>query len=812
MFRDWTRHLFRTTRFHPRSPRIARTLRVGEIPVNPRESVRVPLSHSCRFVIFVFAILAAVDCAAQSVVTQHNNNARQGAQLAETKLTPMNVGGPDFGLLYDRHVLGTILAQPLYVHAAKINGQLRNIVVIATAEDLVYAFDADDTSLDTIANVTVHHLVHNHWPHSTSVLDEVTSMEESTKWLWRASVGIPYADDGLCSEISPAIIGITSTPVIDLSSGTLYVVSRDDSSGGGNHDYLTALDLTTGFPSRRVQIKATDTTTGLVFNDKCQRQRPGLLLLNGSIYLGYATLDCDRDCPNQEPWRGWVLGFHASDFSHAGVFTNSKNFKDGGMGIWASGNGLAGSDDGFIFYQNGNDKGPKLADLGDAFVKLQNHNDILNVQSHYRPPFANDYRSGDTDVGSGGPMLLPTRKLIGGGKDGVFFVLSQEDLSLAPLSFQAFYNTFHLQPGTYPYNNPQTYNAECSSKQLADMAKNGTKNLPCFIKPEAYKKDEQYGPNIHAGPVFWQDSATHGFIYKMAEKDFLKSFDYDITSGSVGTSPAFVATVRPGADGMPGGFSSISANGTRDGIVWTIVQQADSQGGPPTPAILYAHDATNLQELWSNCQDAAAFAKFTAPTIADGRVFLPSFNLFQVYGLGAARRGIQYQTVSSALKTKWRNLGGVQGLLGRPWGPPKPLGKGAMLQEFVGSVGGGGYGHISVPPSTTIEAAMCAANGLPTPKIVIRATVISSNSTGTHYVIGEIRDQFVRHAGVRRFGFPLTDETPTPDGLGLMTRFEHGTIFWYAGHHAKIGEPKYPNGQDELPARRQRDRVPARGL
>jgi len=165
-----------------------------------------------------------VNCFRQNVVTQHNDNARQGAQLAETALTPASVSGPGFGLLYERAVLGTIMAQPLYVHGVKTASGFKNLVFIATAEDVVYAFDADDLSPDTIG------------PNG-----------DSSKAIWRTVLGTPHHGD-ICPETVPAVVGVTSTPVIDVSAGRMYVVARDDKNGkdGIGNDYLHALDIATG--------------------------------------------------------------------------------------------------------------------------------------------------------------------------------------------------------------------------------------------------------------------------------------------------------------------------------------------------------------------------------------------------------------------------------------------------------------------------------------------------------------------------------------------------------------------------------------
>jgi len=734
-----------------------------------------------------------VNCAKQNVVTQHNDNARQGAQLEETILTPSNVGGANFGLLYDRHVLGTVLAQPLYVHGVKIKNEIKNVIFVATAEDLVYAFDADDTGADTTANASGH-----------DVSGNVVQLPESTKWLWRTSLGAPHVGD-ICTETVPPIVGITSTPVIDVSGSVMYVVARDQAGQHGlGHDYLHALDIETGQSLRSTQVKATDPVHGFVFNDACQRQRPGLLLQNGVVYLGYGTYQCDQPCPNNEPYRGWILGFRASDFAQAGVFTNSQSQGEGGMGVWASGNGLAGAADGSIFFQTGNDIDQNLAELGDSFVKLSSNGTSLTIASHYQPPAANAYRNGDTDLGAGGPMLLPDGKLVGGGKDGMLFVLAQHDLSTVQPGFQAYFNTFHLPtPGTANldpsdavipnpyYNAPTTYPTKCPPAGVYGVA---DEDQPCYIDVADYKDGESFGPNIHTGPVFWQNSKTHGFIYKMSEKDYLKAFDYDVAAGTVTPAPAAIATVRPAKDGMPGGFSSVSANGFKDGIVWTVVQQLNSMTGPPTPALLYAHDAATLKQLWSNDEDRVAFAKFTAPTIADGRVILPSAGLFQVYGIADSKKmqKIANLPLEAVINRRWLNGGGQHGLLGAPQGDVVRDDSGGLRQDFQTLISGGGYGQVSVPPSVTIERAMCDQPSKWQPTLPITTSLFASPKTGVHYVVGEIRNAFLQAGGTKEFGYPITDEVATPDGLGLMTRFERGTIYWYPGQNAAIGEPKAP--------------------
>jgi hypothetical protein len=723
-----------------------------------------------------------VNCFRQNVITQHNDNARHGAQLAETILSPAAVSGPNFGLLYDRAVLGTIMAQPLYVHGV-VNASgpavvTKNLVFVATSQDIVYAFDADDASPDTV------------------------SAGESTKYVWRRQIGTPHTGD-ICGETDPPVVGVTSTPVIDVSAGRMYVVARDQHGMSGlGVDVLHALDIATGADVKSVVVggSASAGRTTLRFNATCQRQRPGLLLQNGNVYLGYGTYTCDASCPNNEPYRGWIIGYRASDLTPAGAFTNSLAPGEGGMGVWASGNGLAGSDDGSaIFYQTGNDiGGSSVLHNGDAFIKLTSTSTSLSFAARYQPANAGDLRAGDTDLGSGGPMLLPGGRLVGGGKDGAFYVLPQSNLTSGSTGFQAFYNTFHAGPTPYPFNAPAVYPTQCPLDVAVGHVAN--KDQHCWIDTALYPKGESYGPNIHGGPVYWATDATHGLVYKMPEKDYLKAFAYDAAAGTLDPVPAVVATIRPAHDGMPGGFSSLSANNAANGVVWTIVQQLDGQWGPAANAILYAFDAKTLHVLWNNAGvDEAAFAKFNSPTIADGRVFLPSVGHFQVYGLtktaGARahwREPLRGLALGDAIRRRWLFTGGGAGTLGTPLAKQLVLtrerdGAGAHV-DFAQDVVGGGYGNISLPASVRIVIPMCS-HPETQKKMRIVSSIYAMPKTGAHIVRGEIRRVFLANGGVQRFGYPVSDEVPTADGFGLMTTFQRGSLVWYPGKDVRVIAP-----------------------
>jgi hypothetical protein len=657
---------------------------------------------------------------------------------------------------------------------------------------VVYAFDADDQRPDSVVG------------------------GESARAVWRTVIGTPHTGD-ICGETDPPVVGVTSTPVIDVQAGRMYVVARDQNGASGmGVDKIHVLDIATGADLLGTIVNATTKLKGKTvrFNAACQRQRPGLLLQNGNVYLGYGTYTCDASCPKNEPYRGWIIGYRASDFKPVGAFTNSADSSEGGMGVWASGNGLAGSDDGqSIFYETGNDiGGVGLAYNGDAFIKLTSTAMSLGPAVRFQPGNAADLRIGDTDLGSGGPMLLPGGKLVGGGKDGRFFVLPQSDLTTGATAFQAFYNSFHWGPGAYPYNAPAVYATVCPLDSPIGHVANQDQH--CWIDTTLYPKGESYGPNIHGGPVYWQIDDTHGRVYKMSEKDYLKAFAYNQTSGTLSTVPSAVAAVRPGHDGMPGGFSSVSASGRANGIVWTVVQQLDGQWGPASPAILYAFDATNLHTLWSNAgEDEAAFAKFNSPTIADGRVFLPSVGHFQVYGLLNGGKKIRWpfngSSLADAIKLRWLNGGGAAGTLGKPIDSrmrvtideagsagandrlPSPTGANVRVPsghlDFAQDVVGGGYGNISVPASVKIVVPMCSKPETQR-KQRIESSIYASPRTGVHIVRGEIRRVFAAQGGVKRFGFPVSDEIPTPDGFGLMTTFERAALVWYPGREVRIHE------------------------
>ncbi|HLJ76115.1 MAG TPA: hypothetical protein VKT75_01815, partial [Acidobacteriaceae bacterium] len=231
------------------------------------------LSHSVPLDV---SVAATVD-----VVTYHNDVARTGLYPQETMLSPADVNSSQFGLLRVLAMDGKVDGQPLYLSGLTIGGQQHNVVYGVSEHDSVYAFDAD-----TGAQI---------WQTSVLGANETSS------------------DNHNCSQISPEI-GITSTPVIDRQAGphgTIFLVAMTKDSSGAYHQRLHALDVTTGVEMNGspVEIQATYPGTGanssggnVIFDPGQYAARAGLLLLNGTIYMGW-TSHCD-----QTPYTGWLMG------------------------------------------------------------------------------------------------------------------------------------------------------------------------------------------------------------------------------------------------------------------------------------------------------------------------------------------------------------------------------------------------------------------------------------------------------------------------------------------------------------------------
>lgn len=525
--------------------------------------------------------LISIPSAAQiAVTTQHNDNARTGLNPGETILTLANVNTNTFGRLVSFPVDGYVYAQPLYVpNVAITNKGIHNTLFVATEHDSVYAFDADAAAGT-----------------STGPLWQVSFINPAT-----SVTTVPNTAVG-SSDIVPEI-GITSTPVIDPNTGTLYVEVKTKEGSLYRHR-LHALDITSGAERTGSPVLISASVPGngdgnngagqVPFNSLRQMNRPGLLLLNGVVYIAYASHG------DNGPYHGWVLGYHAQTLQQVGVYNTTPNHdplsNSGGLGgIWQSGNGPAADAGGNLYVETGNgtfSTNTSVNDFGDSFLKLTTTNGLA-FADYFTPYNQATLNQGDVDLGSGGPLVLPDvvgsaahpHLLVGCGKEGKIYLLDRDNLG--------------------------RFNSTSDSQIVQELpgAVSGTWSSPAYFNNQ---------------------------IYYQGSGDVLKAFRF--ANGLLVATP----TSRSGTGfGFPGATPAISANGTSDAIVWVL--QNDGYNGNPqsTPQVLHAYNATNLaRELYNSSlagvrDKLGGAVKFSVPTIANGRVYVGSQYQVSVFGLGA---------------------------------------------------------------------------------------------------------------------------------------------------------------------------------
>jgi len=516
------------------------------------------------------------------VFTQHNDNGRTGQNLNETVLTPTVVGNTaTFMKLFSQPVDGFIYAQPLYVPNVAIAGKgTHNVVYVATEGDTVFAFDADNNAGQNAAPL---------WQASLIAMNHGATQGETT---------VDSNSDIGCTDLVPQV-GITSTPVIDPSTGTLYVEAHSKLMNGTFIHRLHALDITSGAEKAGSPVAITASVSGTgdggttdVFNPLLHLNRPGLLLANGEVYLGYAS-HCDI-----QPYHGWVFAFDAGTLTQKSVFNATPNGAEGG--IWQAGAGLAADDQVNIFTVTGNgtfDTTGTVVDFGDSIFKLSPNSGNLALTDYFTPFDQNSLNGGDVDLGSGGVLLLPDQAganphlLVQAGKEGTIYLVNRDQMTA----------------GNQHY---------CSG---------------CNSDPEIVQELQTAIGGLWSMPAYW-----NGNVYFWGSGDLLQQ--YTVSSGRLSLSPLASSTFGLG---FPGATPAISANGATNAIVWAIdsTQYGFPDQASAGPAVLHAFDATNVaNELYNttmaagNRDTAGNAVKFAVPTIANGKVYIGTQKELDVYG------------------------------------------------------------------------------------------------------------------------------------------------------------------------------------
>jgi hypothetical protein len=517
--------------------------------------------------------------------TRHFDVARTGWNPYEKTLNAGNAG--TVHELFSHPIDGQAYAQPLYVHHVYIPDQgAHNTVFLATENDSVYAFDADAPQ----------------------------------PALWQTSLIPPGesvmtpADVPGTNNVSP-VIGITSTPVIDCSAYTMYVVAITKAVGGSGptfHYRLHALDISTGAerPGSPVDIPDSISYPGtgnpndghgnVLFSSQWQLNRPALLLLNGTLYIAFGS----RNDQHLNAYHGWVLAYDASTLAHIATFntTPGNNPSQEAAGIWQSGGGLAGDSEGFIYCTTGNgqfDANTGGPDYGDSALRLTPG---LTVDSYFTPGNQADLEPADTDLGSGAVLVLPDNvpgsgnhpyMLVTCGKDGWIFLLDRHNM------------------GGYTGPKPAGDNPQAIQNLQLDPGAGGQ-------------------PGVWGGPAYY-GGPNGSLLYYCGNGRKLKAFQLNagrLAPAMAGGNPS----ESPKAfDGEGGTFPVVSSNQQVAGtaVVWAIDRT--------NPLHLLAFDAANLANQllnvpcgpWNNPNGNP----FLEPTVINGKVYVGSDGLLTVFGI-----------------------------------------------------------------------------------------------------------------------------------------------------------------------------------
>lgn len=521
--------------------------------------------------------LSAMQGAAQDVLTWHNDNARTGQNLAEKILTLQNVNAKTFGKLFVIHVDGKVDAEPLYAQRLEIPGK----------------------GLQNVLFVVTEH-------------DSVYAFNADTgESFWHVRLlgpGEAPSDNRNCGQVIPEI-GITSTPVIDLhrgAHGTIYAVAMSKDQQGHYFQRLHALDLQNGAEELGgpVEIHATYPGTGAashdgtaIFDPKQYEERAALLLLNGIVYTSWAS-HCDIN-----PYNGWVIGYSAHTLEQTGVLNFTPNGEEGA--VWQSGAGPAADPQGYIYILAANGtfdtnldaRGfPLRGDFGNSFLKISPAGGRLSVADYFTMYNVAAENATDGDLGSGGPLVLPPMKdasgkiwrlAVGAGKDRNIYLVNRDDMG----KFD-------------PRGNQNVY-----------------QELPLAMK------------HSFARPI---PAYFRGRLYYASTDDTLR--EYRLQNARLVAEPASQTALK---FGYPGTSPSISANDSRNAIVWAVENVNFAyDAGYSNPAVLHAYDAGNLaHELYNSGQAPAGrdhFGvgnKFITPLIAQGKVYVGTTDGVGVFGL-----------------------------------------------------------------------------------------------------------------------------------------------------------------------------------
>jgi len=520
------------------------------------------------FFLFFFAYSSA---AAQTAVTTfHNNNNRDGWNSTETVLTPSNVNATKFGLLTSVALDDEVDVQPLVVPGVNITAGnfqgTHTVVYLVTANNTVYAIDATSGTV-----------------------------------LLTTNLGTPVAEPLGCKNNAPTV-GVNSTPVIDIATNTIYMIAYTEGTSGPVYT-LHALSLSNLTDAVTPQVvSASHTLTNgstFVFNAAYQRQRAALLMANGNIYAGFGSF-CDFAVNLS---RGWLLGWNATTLTPLPANrVNDIQATDPDSfflsSIWMSGSGPAADDSGNILFNSGNSD--PSGTTYDGITNIQESvtevsSDLTTVVDLFTPSDWAKLDEGDTEIGSGGVMVLPDQPgllphlAVAAGKDGHMYFMNEDDL------------------GGY---SPTANNV---------LGTNFIGKCWCI---------ESYFEHSGAARI-----VTSGGVQ-------IKVFEV-VTSATANPTLKLIgsSTISTGQSlEYPTGFyTSVSSNGQNDPIIWAMSRPLSAtqpnislyaftpnkKGGGM--GLLYNTVAGTWPYYWGRYN--------LPPTVANGKVYIASYEVLNIYGL-----------------------------------------------------------------------------------------------------------------------------------------------------------------------------------
>ncbi|MGA2697583.1 MAG: hypothetical protein ABSE92_16080 [Terriglobales bacterium] len=558
--------------------------------------------------------LAAVGGAQVNVTTWHYDVGRTGQNNAETTLTTTLVSNPQtFGKICGLTLDGKVFAQTLVVsNVPWQGGAAKTIAYVVTQNDSVYAIDATNPTACNVLAGPVSMLVN-------AAEGEIAAQCNS--------IG-----GGGCQTITNNV-GILGTPVIDSTTGTLYLVAESEcpsasacaqNSQNTFFHRLHALDITTLSITPEkfnapVQICATGCgpdATGSVFSQN-HIQRPGLLWLsasqsglpNNTVYAAFSLMD---GAPTPYP-NGWIFAYNAGNLSQAPIaYDTTPDTGAEGGGIWQGGAGLAAGADSsgktFIYFSTADGtfdlstKGGK--DAGDSFVKLTTSLTFPSGQNYFSPSDQCFRQSDDLDFGSGGVVLIPDNTV----KAYPYLAIKTDKENYV----WAFDRT---KPGGFnPGSCVQVSGCPVGGVPACPATNWHNQNLASFN----FATEDQ----TRATPIYWSGNQSFYLV-----GTYTPMYRYALSGcSSKGCTVSATTSLSLGFSTTPSVSASYQNKQYTNGIVWAIKNPSDPPSSAPQ-GILYAFDANTLAQLYSSgtcpTMDAPGGAtKFSTPVVANGYVFV----------------------------------------------------------------------------------------------------------------------------------------------------------------------------------------------